>query len=171
MAANYGGATKLVRFLAWTQVAVPLAAVIVTIPASLVFLLFGGIIIVAPPIALGLVGLGIAKSLRAGTRAAAAVIWSLVLAGAYVALALHSRTWDPRTPGEADFFVVAQIVFWLAALGHLAVPVVLGSRPTKAETEAVDPYPELRPALWPWLVGAVAVLASIALGIAQIGEG
>lgn len=175
MAVGYAAGAPLVRFLAWAEIAVPLSFVVVTIPASLVLLMFGGIIVVAPPVALGIVGLGIAKGLRAGTRAVAAVIWSLVHLGAYVALGIHSWTWDASDPANRGLFLFLRIAFWLAAIGHFAVPIVLRPRRANVETpmkaEHGAPYPALSPPLWPWLVGAAVVLALIALGVPQIGTG
>jgi hypothetical protein len=171
---KYESAAKLVRLLAWVQIAVPLSLVIMTIhEGSLIFLLFGGIIFVAPPVALGIVGLGIAKGLRAGTRAVAAVIWSLVHLAAYVALGLHSRTWDASDPAQGRLIFFLRITFWLAVVGHIAVPVVLRPRRAKAKAAAEQgpPFPEIKPPLWPWLVGAAVVLALIALGIPQAGTG
>jgi hypothetical protein len=169
MAANYGPAAKLVRFLAWVEILLPLAFVVVTIPASLYLLIFGGIILVAPPVALGILGLGIAKGLRARTRAAAAAVWSLVHVAALGALAIHSTTWTVDR-GQEYLIAAVRITLWLGAAGHLIVPFVLAYSPTSIDPGLDDrkhgpAYPEVRPRLWPWVVGAALVLAAIALGI------
>lgn len=174
MAANHGSGARVVGFLAWAEVVVPLTFVVVTIPAgSLVFLLFGGIIVIAPPIALGVVGLGIAKGLRVGARAGAAVVWSLVHVGAYGALAVHSLTWDVDQ-GQEYLIPVTRVVLWLVAAAHLAVPFVIASGASSAPPAPPGrgqgpAYPEVKPSLWPWLVGAVLILAAIALGIPVAG--
>ncbi len=170
VAAKYVRAASVVRFVGWAEIAVALAAVVVTLPGSLVLLLFGGIIIVAPPIALGIVGLGLAKGLRLGHRAVAASVWAFVQASAYVALALHSRTWDARTIGGENFFLLCQIVFWIAATLNLSIPIILATRSRSAPTPSDDVLLELKPSMRPWLVGAGLVLASIVLGIAVAAE-
>lgn len=164
---KYSAAATLLRVLSWTQIAVPVGAVIVTIPASLVMLMFGGVIVVAPPVALGVVGLGLAKGLRAGHRAMATAVLSVVHIGAYAALALHSRTWDAQTQGGENFFLLAQIVFWLAAGLHV---ILIGTlvAPARARTPRTHGAPadlQLKPALWPWLLAGALILGSIALGI------
>ncbi len=172
MAWKYGAGARLLRVMSWVQIAVPIAAVVATIPGSLFLLLFGGVIIVAPPIALGVVGLGIAKGLRTGHRATAAVVLALLQAGAYVALALHNQTWDLRTQGEANFFLLAQVIFWIAAgLNVLLIAILISpATPSAGDRHPVGDIPDLRPALWPWVLGAVLVLATIVLGIAVPGS-
>ena len=167
-------AARVVRVLAWIQIAVPLGAVVVLLPGSLFLLLLGGIIVVAPPVALGVIGLGIAKGLRRGHRELAAVALSTLQAGAYILLALHSITWDADTQGGANFFLLVRIVFWLAAAANVSVLVILAAparEPTTERVEATEQIPDLKPSLWPWLVAAAVILALIALGIPVAGRG
>lgn len=164
---NYTASARVLRAFAWTQIAVPAIATIVTIPASLVLIMFGGIIIVAPPIALGVVGLGISKGLRHGHRRVAAAVLALVHAGAYAGLALHSRTWDPRSLGEANFYLLAQVVFWVAVIVNVGLLFMLAAPArVRRETPEPDAVLDLAPPLWPWLLAGALVLALIALGIA-----
>lgn len=164
----------MVRVFAWIQILIPTAVTVFTIPASLIIIVMGGIILVAPPIACGLVGLGIAKGLRHGHRERAAVALSVLQAFAYMFLALHSVSWDPTTQGEANFFLLARIVFWVAVAVNFSVPFILVA-PTRAPVaepgETPSTIPDLKPALWPWLVAAAIILALIVLGTPVAMEG
>ena len=168
---RYATASKVLRVLGRAQILIPIGAVLVTLPGSLYILVFGGIIIIAPPIALGVISLGLARSLAVGQRVAATALWAGLLVCLYVALALHSTTWDPSSPGDARLYVLCGIVFWIAAAGYLSILVLLGL-PTKTPAEAVvdiDLYPALRPKIWPWLVAAILILATILLGLPVAG--
>ena len=171
-APNYLIAARVLRVLSWAQIAIPVAAIVVTLPGSLYVLLLGGVIIVAPPIALAVIGLGIARGLVTGRRIAAAVVLTIVQTGAYAALAFHSRTWDPSTRGEANFFLLMQIVFWMASIANLSVPFVLAVRtPSRKEGPVPVENVDLTPPLWPWIVAAIVIMSLIVLGIWVPGEG
>ncbi len=167
VAAKYGTAANVVRFLSWAQIVLPIAFVLVTLPGSLYLLAFGAPVI-GLPIASGIFGLGISKALPWRHRVMAAFIWSFVHFAAFTALALHSQTWDASTPGDEKFFLLLRVVFWFAAAANLSVPIILAlpSRPSATMPQDFDLYSPSKPSWWPWLVAAVLILAFSALGIA-----
>lgn len=167
VAAKYGKAAKVVRFLSWALIVGPIAFVLLTLPGSVYLLAFTAPV-VGIPIGSGILGLGISKALPRRRRVTAVLIWSFVHLAVFTALALHSQTWDASTPGDEKLFLLLRVVFWFVAAGNLAVLIVL-ALPSRASAEVpqdVDLYPEVKRSLWPWLAAAALIVAFSALGIA-----
>lgn len=163
-------AARVLRALAWIALAVPAGLLVYTFPLGFALLLFGGALIVAPPIALGIVGLRLAKSLESGRRRGAALAFGTVQGLALLALSLHATTWDPRDAGEATFYRLAWYLFALAGAASLSVPVLLtwGAGPAERWRPA-EGAPRVR--LWPWLTAAAFVLlVALSTGWTVSGE-
>ena len=157
------------RFLAWLEIAVPTIFLVVTFPGGFIFLLFGGIIIVAPLYALGILGLRLGRSLRHGRRKVASSVLAIVQGLASIAIAVHSSTWDADTGRGRLFFVLVGGVCAVGGTASLAIPPLLASARLHSKEKKPQPREpgdlELEPPLWPWVVGALLVLALVVLGI------
>lgn len=167
VAPKYGTAGKVLGFLSWAQIALPIAFVLFTLPGSLYLVAFAAPII-GLPIGLGILGVGISKALPLRHRVMPAFIWSFVHLAAFTGLALHSQTWDPSAPGDEKFFLVLRVVFWFAVALNLSILIILAlpSRPSAKMPQDFDLYPGIKPPLWPWLAAAAVILALSAIGIA-----
>lgn len=154
-------AARLLRGLAWVCALVPAGLLVYTFPIGLVLILFGGSILVAPPVAFSIVGFRLSKSLRRGHRAVAALVFAGVQGCALFALSFHSTTWEPKTPGEGTFFWITTFATFLggAASAGAALLIAAGVNDLRAPVDELEPGPRL----WPWLVAAGGALLLMVL--------
>ena len=159
-------AAGLAKTIALIEIAIPVAYTVIGFPESLAMLLFGLGLIAGPMLGLGFVGLGFARSLRAGRRRMGAAIFELIHVAIFVPLALHSATWDAATEWDRTWFPVMRFGLWTGAFLSLSIALLLAVPVPKAR------YPgDEAPALLPWLVVGVLMLAFAVCGIATpIGD-
>ena len=159
-------AAAIAKSIALIEIGIPLAYVIIWFPGSLVALMFGLGMIAGPMLGLGFIGLGFARSLRAGRRRTGAAVFELIHVAIFVPIALHSATWDYSTDWDRTWFPVMRFGLWTGAFLSLCVALLLAIPVPKAR------YPgDETPALLPWLVIGVLMLAFAVCGIATpIGD-
>lgn len=159
-------AAGITKTIALIEIAIPSTFIVVGFPESLAMLLFGLGMIAGPMFGLGFIGLGFARSLRAGKRRVGAAIFQLIHVGIFVPIALHSATWDYSTDWDRTWFPVMRFGLWTGALLSLCVALLLAIPVPKAR------YPgDETPTLLPWLVIGVLMLAFAVCGIATpIGD-
>jgi hypothetical protein len=150
-------AARVARAIAFLEIAVPVVFIVATIPGSLYFLLLGGLIVVAPLVAFGIVGLAFARSIERGHRFFGASLFELIQAAIFAGLALHSVTWDPTDRFSEVAFPIVTIALWCGVVGSISVPLLL------VVTSPQPRYPgDERPALFPWLILSLLFLVLVA---------
>lgn len=161
-------AARILRGLAWLCLLVPAAALAYTFPFGFLVLLFGGLFLVGPPLAFGLVGLRLAKALRRGHYAVGALAFAGLQGGLLVALALVSTTWDPMSPGEGTFFWIVTFATFLAGAASLGAAALIAARAGRIRIPEHSAPPP--PAIGPWVFGGVLLLG-IALLTTAVATG